>query len=73
MTRNQLRELARLCGEVLRNPRFAPEILPVDHGHLFWRNAYNEHYYGQLVETIRIVHRVVELPDPVRLWYEYLA
>ena len=57
VTREQLETLKGLCVEVLANKSLAEDLLPTGAGFFFGSTTYDEYYYGDLEETIKIIDR----------------
>lgn len=60
---SQLETLRDSCKEVLENNGLASEILPRASGFFFGSQEYDEWYFMQLEETIRIIDRALAMPD----------
>jgi hypothetical protein len=50
-----LKELARLCKEVLADHSKAEELLPTASGFFFGSSEYDDYYYEDLRETVRML------------------
>lgn len=59
---DQLANLLETCKEVLEDRNKAPELLPTTSGVFFGGVNYDEHYYGDLQNTINIIESLFE-PD----------
>jgi hypothetical protein len=55
--REDLEHLKELCIEVLANKSLAEDLLPTGAGFFFGSTTYDEYYYGDLEETIKIIDR----------------
>jgi hypothetical protein len=55
--REDLEQLKELCIEVLANKSLAEDLLPTGAGFFFGSTTYDEYYYGDLEETIKIIDR----------------
>ena len=62
-SRKQLSELRGLCQRVLDFKHMANELLPTSEGFFFGSTDYGEHYFSSIETTIKIVDRVLLLPD----------
>ena len=60
VTRQQLEELKATCIEVLAHKELAEDLLPTGAGFFFGSTTYDEYYYGDLDETIKIINRCLE-------------
>ena len=58
--RDQLRILVNLCKRVLENKTLASELLPCISGFFFGGTEYDEYYFGDLLETIKMIEPVVD-------------
>ncbi len=63
VSRNKLKELKRLCEEVLKNKDKAEEVLPTQTGFFFGGDEYEEYYYNDLEDTVEIINKCLKLPD----------
>jgi hypothetical protein len=61
--KKNLENLKLLCKEALELKKFAPILLPAREGFFFGSDVYDEHYYGQLQETIEIIDKVLNEVD----------
>jgi len=71
VSREQLTELKKICKEVLENKNKAPELLPTQDGFFFGSVEYDEWYYKDIENTIRIIDKCLALPDDY--YFEYLS
>lgn len=55
VTISQLDELKSLCQEVLDNKEKAEELLPTRAGFFFGSIEYDDYYFDELIDTIRII------------------
>ena len=62
VSREQLQELKALCEEVLADKSRAPELLPTASGFFFGGTDYNEWYFQDLEQTVKIIDECLELP-----------
>ena len=60
VTRQQLEQLKATCLEVLAHKSLAEDLLPTGAGFFFGSTTYDEYYYGDLEETIKIINRCLE-------------
>jgi hypothetical protein len=67
--REQLGELKELCKQVLEDRERASELLPTTDGFFFGSTEYDQHYFGDLEQTIRIIDECMTLP--VEWEFEY--
>jgi len=65
VSRGQLKELVKLCKQVLKNHDLAPVLLPTQHGFFFGTQEYDDDYFEQLVYTKNILNQVVKSPHAV--------
>ncbi len=63
VSRERLRELLELCKKVLKNKKLAKKELPAPVGFFFGGTDYDEYYFGDLKETIKIIEKCLKLPD----------
>lgn len=76
VSREQLEKLRRLCIEVLANrdnPKKASELLPCAEGFFFGSSDYDEYYYDNVEDTVRILDAAIEIIDskPEEDWSEW--
>jgi len=69
VSRSQLKELKKLCQEVLDNHEKAHEILPTKDGFFFGGTDYDEYYFDDLSNTIKIIDKVLELHESWDIHY----
>ena len=60
--RDQLRELRDRCQRVLDNHALAEDLLPAQSGFFFGGTDYNEYYFQDLENTIKIIDKCLALP-----------
>lgn len=65
----QLTELKKLCQEVLADHSKAKELLPVERGFFFGSETYDEYYFDDLEDTIKIIDYCLSLPT--KFGFEY--
>ena len=70
VSRSQLKELKKLCQEVLDNHEKANEILPTKDGFFFGGTDYDEYYFDDLSNTIKIIDKVLELHESWDIYYD---
>lgn len=63
VNREQLRTLRAVCTEVLANKEKAHELLPVQAGFFFGSTNYDEWYFADLEDTIKIIDEALALPE----------
>jgi hypothetical protein len=63
VSRKQLIELKETCAEVLLLPNTAKDVLPTSDGLFFGNTDYNNEYFDDLRDTIRIVNNCLKLPE----------
>lgn len=68
--RKQLVELKESCQQVLEAPALAEEILPVQQGFFFGSDEYDEWYFEDLKETVKIIDKVLEMPEEWDFYYQ---
>jgi len=57
----KLQELKNLCEQVLASPSNANDILPVTAGFFFGSNEYDEYYFEELKNTIKIIEKLEKM------------
>ena len=62
VAREQLQELKALCQEVLADKSKAAELLPTASGFFFGGTDYDEWYFQDLEQTVKIIDGCLELP-----------
>ena len=67
---DDLNELKGLCLEVLADHTKAEELLPSTRGFLFGSTAYDEWYYKDLEETVKIIDKAL-LMDVKYNWLDF--
>lgn len=70
VSRDQLKELLESCEQVIEAPALAPEILPVSEGFFFGSQDYDEDYFGDLEETVKILEKVLKMPEDWDFYYQ---
>jgi len=61
--RDKLKELKKLCEDVLNDNSKASELLPTQSGFFFGSTEYDQYYFDDLKHTIEIINRCLALPD----------
>ena len=57
---DQLANLLETCKEVLEDGNKAPELLPTESGFFFGNTDYDEYYYDDLENTVKILESLFE-------------
>lgn len=68
VTKPMLEELVDRCKKVLENHDLAPELLPVSYGFFFGSDKYDEYYFEDLEETIKMLEPVIESWDETKTY-----
>lgn len=55
----QLGELAELCEKVLKDPTLSAELLPTQSGFFYGGTDYDEYYFQDLEETLKILKPIL--------------
>ena len=63
VSRDQLKELREVCQKVLDNHALAEQLLPVSEGFFFGSNNYDQWYFNDLEDTIKIIDDALAMPD----------
>jgi hypothetical protein len=63
VSREQLVELRDLCQRVLDFKHLATELLPTQSGFFFGSTDFDQYYYQDLENTIKMIDRALLLPD----------
>jgi len=61
--REKLQELKSLCQQVLENKSLADELLPTQSGFFFGSTEYENYYFTDLEDTVKIIDNALALPD----------
>jgi hypothetical protein len=69
VSREQLKELLDIIQQVLADTSRAQELLPNTAGFFFGSQDYDEWYYQDLEQTVKIIERALALPDNLDLYY----
>ena len=81
VSRHYLEELLRICKEILENcelvdnetitnDSIARELLPTQSGFFFGGTEYDEWYYRDIEETVKILEKALELPKIWDFYYQ---
>ena len=68
--RQQLLELKSICERVLADNSLAGELLPTQAGFFFGGTEYDEMYFSDLKETVRLIDKALTLPDAWDFQYQ---
>ena len=68
--REQLQELRALCEKVLAFRHLAVECLPAQSGFFFGTTDYDEWYFKDLEQTVKIIEDCLELPNSWEFEYQ---
>jgi len=63
VSRDQLKELREVCQKVLDNNKLAEQLLPTKEGFFFGGKDYDQWYFNDLEETIKIIDNALLMPD----------
>lgn len=63
VSREDLTDLKKICEEVLADKSKAASLLPTARGFFFGSTDYDDWYFQDLEQTIKIVDRCLELPS----------
>ena len=50
-------------GKVMTNPKYAESLLPSEQGFFFGSYDYDQWYYQDIEDTVKIIEKVLKLPD----------
>mgnify|MGYP003334061617 CR=1 FL=1 len=75
---NSLKELRNICLTVLNEKSLAEQFLPVTQGFFFGSYEYDDWYFEELQETVKIIDKIIEFEESGKnlsdsSWYEYQA
>jgi len=70
VSREQLKELKELCEKVIAVPEMAEELLPRGAGFFFGSTNYDEYYFNDLNNTIKIINRCLGMPEDYSFSYQ---
>lgn len=62
-SRETLEKLKADCEIVLESPALASEVLPVEEGFFFGSTEYDEYYFEDIKDTVKIIDRVLQMPE----------
>lgn len=68
--RDKIEQLRDTCMEVLADNSKAEDLLPNAEGFFFGSQEYDEYYFGDLQETVKMLNRALELPENYDLYYQ---
>lgn len=60
VSKEQLKDLLKLCKDSLENKDKAQELLPTSSGFFFGSTDYDEYYYKDIEDTIKIIEPLIE-------------
>ncbi len=63
VSREGLTELRDLCKEVIADHSKADELLPTQSGFFFGSTEYDEYYFSDLEETVKMIENALAMPD----------
>lgn len=63
VSRDQLKELREVCQRVLDNHDLAETLLPTASGFFFGGTEYDDWYFNDLEDTIKIIDDALAMPD----------
>lgn len=63
VSRDHLKELREVCQKVLDNRNLAPDLLPTASGFFFGSNEYDDWYFSDIEDTIKIIDDALAMPD----------
>jgi len=63
VSREQLKELREVCQKVLADNELAEKLLPTASGFFFGGTEYDQWYFNDLEETIKIIDNALLMPD----------
>lgn len=63
VSRDHLKELREVCQKVLDNRDLAPKLLPTASGFFFGSNEYDDWYFSDIEDTIKIIDDALAMPD----------
>jgi hypothetical protein len=69
VTRDYLNKLHKVCQEVLDDNTKASTLLPTAEGFFFGGKDYDQWYYADIANTIKIIDNALALPDCWDLYY----
>jgi len=63
VSRDDLKELRRVCEKALNNRKNAGEILPTAEGFFFGDTKYDGYYFDACKDTIKVIDKALKLPE----------
>jgi len=63
VSREQLKELREVCQKVLDNNELAEQLLPTASGFFFGGTEYDQWYFNDIEETIKIIDNALLMPE----------
>jgi hypothetical protein len=63
VSRDELKELREVCKKVLDDHELAPTLLPTSEGFFFGGNSYDQWYFNDIEDTIKIIDDALALPE----------
>ena len=70
VTKSDLRILRDTCQEVLDDNTKAEELLPTRSGFFFGGTTYDDWYFDDLIDTIRICNKIIEDEEIKEIYYQ---
>ena len=68
-----LEELKDLCKRILKNHELAPSLLPTQEGFFFGSTEYDEYYFSDLEDTIKIINETLKCAEKYEGSIYYVA
>lgn len=68
----QLEELLDVVTKVISSPELAPRLLPTMNGFFFGSQEYDDRYWEDLTETIKILEKILTDPAIREFNYEFI-
>lgn len=68
--RKQLEQLKNLCRQVLEDKSLADELLPTTSGFFFGSTDFDDWYFSDLENTVKIIDNVLALPEDWSFEYQ---
>lgn len=65
VSKEQLKDLLKLCKDSLENKDKAQELLPTSSGFFFGSTDYDEYYYKDIEYTIKIIEPLIESDEEI--------
>ena len=60
VTKEHLIQLYNICSDILIDHKLAESLLPTQSGFFFGNTDYDDWYYNDLAETVRIIDEILE-------------